>query len=389
MERATRVLVVGGGMAGASLASTLAAQPGLSVTLLEREAQCGVHATGRSAALYLPSYGPPGIRALTQGSGAFYTSPPTGFAEHPLLTPRGALHVAWASDDISPTAATNRLDALEQETRAGGVVVQRLSPAQCLQCCPVLRPEGLAGGVFESQALDMDVDAILQGFLRGARHAGARIHTNAEVLACTRRDAAWQIRSSAGPFAADIVVNAAGAWADVVGQLAGAQPIGLQPRRRSAFIFDPPAGLDCESWPAVIDAFERFYFKPDAGALLGSPANADPMPPQDVQPEELDIATGIWAIEQATLLSIRRPRSTWAGLRSFVADGEPVCGHDPDVPGLFWLAGQGGYGIQTAPALARAATALLLHAELPADLQALGLRAAMLDPQRLRRSTAD
>ncbi|SCC92416.1 FAD dependent oxidoreductase [Thiomonas sp. X19] len=386
MERATRVLVVGGGIAGASLASMLAVQPGLTVTLLEREAQCGMHATGRSAALYMPSYGPPGIRALTLGSGAFYTRPPTGFAEHPLLTPRGALHAAWAYDDISLTAATSRLDALERDTHASGVDVQRLSPAQCRQRCPVLRPDGLAGGVFEPQALDLDVDAILQGFLRSARHAGARIHTNAEVLALSRADDAWQVRSHAGQFSADIVVNAAGAWADVVGQLAGARPVGLQPRRRSAFIFDPPAGLDCHAWPMVIDAFERFYFKPDAGALLGSPANSDPMPPQDVRPEELDIATGIWAIEQATLLCIRRPRSTWAGLRSFVADGEPVCGHDPDVPGLFWLAGQGGYGIQTAPALARAAAALLLRADLPADLQALGLRAAMLDPQRLRGS---
>ncbi len=383
---APRIVVIGAGMAGASLAYALAASHGMAVTVLEREAQCGAHATGRSAALYMPSYGPAGIRALTLGSGNFYAQPPTGFAEHPLLLPRGALHVAWDDEASSapPCHATAALGVLERDALASGVRVQRLSAAQCLQLCPVLRRAGLAGGVFEPGAQDMDVDAILQGFLRSARKAGAAVVTHAEVLGIDRTDAAWMIRSSAGTFHADVVVNAAGAWADRVGQFAGAQPIGLVPKRRSAFLFEAPAGMDCSAWPMVIDADERFYFKPDAGVLLGSPANADPMSPQDVQPEELDIATGIWAIEQATSLTIRRPRSTWAGLRSFVADGEPVCGYDPMRPGLFWLAGQGGYGIQTAPALARAAAALLRREPLPADLLALGLRADMLAPQRLR-----
>jgi D-arginine dehydrogenase len=376
-------------MAGASLAHELAVTHGMAVTLLEREAQCGVHATGRSAALYMQSYGPLGIRALTVGSGGFYTHPPAGFAEHPLLTPRGALHVAWDDDEADGIAApaghaTTALNTLERDTRASGVRVQRLSAAQCLQLCPVLRRAGLAGGVLEPEAQDMDVDAILQGFLRGARRASAAIVTGADVLGIDRADAAWRVRSSAGTFHADIVVNAAGAWADSVAQLAGAQPVGLVPKRRSAFRFDAPAGLDCSAWPMVIDADERFYFKPDAGALLGSPANADPVSPHDVQAEELDVATGICSIEQATSLTIRRPRSTWAGLRSFVADGEPVCGYDPKVPGLFWLAGQGGYGIQTAPALARAAAALLRREPLPTDLLALGLHAEMLAPQRLR-----
>ena len=384
-----RVVIIGGGMAGASLAYELAVTHAMTVTLLERESQCGVHATGRSAALYMPSYGPPGIRALTRGSGGFYTHPPAGFAQHPLLTPRGALHVAWDDDESDATAAPARLasavlSTLERDTQTSGVRVQRLSAEQCLQLCPVLRRAGLVGGVFEPEAQDMDVDAILQGFLRGARRAGATIVTSAEVLDMDRANAAWRVRSSAGAYHADIVVNAAGAWADNVAQLAGAQPAGLVPKRRSAFLFDAPAGLDCSAWPMVIDAHERFYFKPDAGALLGLPANADPVLPHDVQAEELDVATGIWAIEQATSLTIRRPRSTWAGLRSFVADGEPVCGNDPDVPGLFWLAAQGGYGIQTAPALARAAAALLRCEPLPTDLLALGLRAGMLAPQRLR-----
>ena len=392
MSNQRRVLIAGGGIAGASLAYVLAQRHGVDVTLLEREAQCGAHATGRSAALYMPSYGPPGIRALTIGSGAFYTKPPSGFSEHALLSPRGAMHVAWSRDDppVTTADANEKLDALERDARASGVEVARLSAAQCLQRCPVLRNGGaqhaLVGGVYEPHAQDMDVDAILQGFLRGARKAGANVVTDAEVLTLERIGDAWEVRTSTGVWHTDVLVNAAGAWADVLGQRAGARPIGLQPRRRSAFIFDAPAGVDCHAWPLVIGVDESFYFKPAGGALLGSPANADAVPPQDVQPEELDIAEGIWAIEQATTLTIRRPRSTWAGLRSFVADGEPVCGYDPDVPALFWLAGQGGYGIQSAPGLARAAAALLLAEPLPDDLQSQGLRRAMLDPLRLRKT---
>ncbi|MDE2254898.1 MAG: FAD-binding oxidoreductase [Betaproteobacteria bacterium] len=394
MGNQRRVIIAGGGIAGASLAYVLAQRQDVTVTLLEREAQCGAHATGRSAALYMPSYGPPGIRALTTGSGAFYTTPPAGFGEHALLSPRGALHVAWSRDDppLTIAGAHEKLDALEHDALASGVQVQRLSAAQCLRLCPVLRSTGpshaLVGGVYEPHAQDMDVDAILQGFLRGARKAGANIVTDAEVLTLERAADAWQVRTSAGIWHAEVLVNAAGAWADALGQCAGAQPIGLQPRRRSAFTFDAPAGMDCHAWPLVIGVDESFYFKPSGGALLGSPANADAVPPQDVQPEELDIAAGIWAIEQATTLTIRRPRSIWAGLRSFVADGEPVCGYDPDVPGFFWLAGQGGYGIQSAPGLARAAAALLLEEPLPADLQSHGLRRAMLDPLRLRNTQA-
>ena len=390
MSAQRRVIIAGGGIAGASLAYVLAQRQGVDVTLLEREAQCGAHATGRSAALYMPSYGPPGIRALTIGSGAFYAQPPSGFSEHAVLSPRGAMHVAWSGDDppVSIADATQKLDALERDALASGVEVERLSAAQCLQLCPVLRSKGashvLVGGVYEPHAQDMDVDAILQGFLRGARKAGANVVTGTEIRTPERADDAWKISTSAGVWHADVLVNAAGAWADALGQRAGAQPIGLQPRRRSAFTFDAPEGVDCRAWPLVIGVDESFYFKPSGSGLLGSPANADAVQPQDVQPEELDIAQGIWAIEQATTLTIRRPRSTWAGLRSFVADGEPVCGYDPDVPGLFWLAGQGGYGIQSAPGLARAAAALLLDEPLPGDLQSQGLRRAMLDPLRLR-----
>ncbi len=376
---APRIAIVGGGIAGASLAYMLAVERGVAPLLLEREAHCGSHATGRSAALYMPSYGPPTVRAATRASGAFYREPPAGFAAQPLLAPRGALHLALRDD---PHAEPS-LRALRARLQAAGSPARELDAAAVLALCPVLRPQQVLGGLLEAEALDMDVDAILQGFLRGARRAGAELHTDSAVLEARRADGRWRLRTAHASFDADIVVDAAGAWADALGALAGATPIGLQPKRRSAFLFDPPSDVaGWRDWPTLIDLAERFYVKPDAGCLLGSPANADPAEPHDVQPEEIDIASGIWAIEQATTLHIRRPRATWAGLRSFVADGEPVVGFDPNLPGWFWLAGQGGYGIQSAPGLARAAAALLLDGTLGAAWAAAGLRAEAIAPGR-------
>ncbi len=378
MGAAPRIVIVGGGIAGASLAWTLAVRRGVAPLLLERETQCGQHSTGRSAALYMPSYGPPAVRAATRASGAFYRSPPAGFATQPLLSARGALHVALADD----ADAAARLAALRAQLAMAGAPARELDAAACLTRCPVLRPELVRGGLLEDEALDMDVDAILQGFLRGARTAGVEVRGDAEVLDVARTGGAWRLRTRAGTIDADVVVDAAGAWADALARLAGVAPIGLQPKRRSAFLFDAPAVDGWRDWPTVIDLAERFYFKPDAGCLLGSPANADAVEPHDVQPEEFDVASGIWAIEQATTLSIRRPRATWAGLRSFVADGEPVVGFDPRADGWFWLAGQGGYGIQSAPGLAQAAASLLLDGTLDAPLLDAGLRAEAIAPGR-------
>jgi D-arginine dehydrogenase len=185
---------------------------------------------------------------------------------------------------------------------------------------------------------------------------------------------------------APLLLNAAGAWADVVGRMAGARPIGLVPKRRSAFIFAPPPGLAFARWPACAGIDESWYIKPDAGQILGSPANADPVEPQDVQPEELDIAIGIDKIETMTTLKIVRPTRTWAGLRSFVADGDLVGGFDPDLPGFFWIAAQGGYGIQTSAAMGETCAALAVGQAVPARIAGCGLTAAMLSPARLRAS---
>jgi len=236
--------------------------------------------------------------------------------------------------------------------------------------------------VLEQAPMDMDVHAIHQGYLRGLKAQGGAIVCDAPVTRCERSGTDWEVEAGGKTWRAPVLVNAAGAWCDVIAKLTGAQPIGLQPKRRSAFIFAPPEGISIAGWPMVIGAGESFYFKPDAGMLLGSPANEDPVEPQDVQPEEYDIALGIQRIEEATTLRIRRPSRVWAGLRSFVADGDLVGGYDPKLTGFFWVAAQGGYGIQTSPAMGEACAALVREMPIPSLIQDFGLSAAMLSPSR-------
>jgi len=396
-----KIAVIGAGIAGASLAWQLlqpAAGPAPRVLLLEREDQPGRHSTGRSAAMFMETYGPPMVRALTRASRAFYEAPPDGFLAEGerLLTPRGVLYVAGPGQE-----------ALLAETRATLApqcpTLRTLDADAAGALVPVLRREALAGALHDSAGADIDVHALHQGYLRGFRRAGGQLWCEAELLAGqrdpaeagapdpagaqARADAAggWQLVLADGRrLRARQVVNAAGAWADAVGAALGAAPIGLVPHRRSAFTFDAPGGLATAGWPAVVGIDETWYFKPDAGRLLGSPANADPTVPHDVRPEELDIALGVDRIQNATTLAIRRPASTWAGLRSFVADGELVIGPDGRLPGLLWLAAQGGYGIQSAPGYALLARNLLLGEPLDASLVAEGVDAEGLSPRRLR-----
>jgi D-arginine dehydrogenase len=371
-------LIVGAGVAGASAAYELSSDR--SVVVLEREDRPGYHSTGRSAALFTETYGNAAVRALTTASKPFYTAPPADFASHPLLTPRGTLLIG-RSDQLS------HLDAACAEAQRVGTV-RRLSLEETRAMVPVLRRDYVAGGVFEPDACDLDVDAIHQGYLRGLRRRGGEVVTRAEVVEIERAGERWVVTTSAGVYAAGTLINAAGAWADVVAGLAGVAPIGLVPKRRTAFIFAPPAGTDAARWPAVIDVDETFYFKPEAGLLLGSPANEDPVEPHDVQAEELDVAYAVDRIERATTLAIPRVQRKWAGLRSFVADKTPVNGFAPDAPGFYWLAGQGGYGIQTAPAMARLCAAEVRRENTPSDLQAAGVSAVALAPARLSRGAA-
>lgn len=369
------ILVIGAGIAGASVGYWLARHG--NVILLERESQPGTHSTGRSAALFMESYGTPQVRALTMASRAFLEAPPDGFSKVPLLTPRGALMIATETEEPL-------LDAHWQVLRSISECAQRLDGRQSCEMVSVLRPERIVGGAYEPDASDIDVDALHQGYLKGLRRGGGRVVCDTEVTRIDRVGDMWRVRAGARTYEAPLLVDAAGAWADVVGRMAGARPIGLVPKRRSAFTFAPPPGLDVSRWPLCAGIDESWYIKPDAGRLLGSPANADPVEPQDVQPEELDIAKAIDRIETMTTLRIVRPSRTWAGLRSFVGDGDLVGGFDPELPGFFWIAGQGGYGIQTSAAMGECCAAMALGQVIPAQIARFGLTAAMLSPARLR-----
>jgi D-arginine dehydrogenase len=371
-------VVIGAGIAGASAAYWLA--PHGRVVVLEAEAQPGYHATGRSAALYLESYGTPQVRALTTASRAFFEAPPHGFGEHPILSPRGALMFA-------PPGGEAALDAHWQIVHGLSAAARRLDAADTVRMLPVLRPEKVAAGVIEPDAFDIDVHGLHQGYLRGMRRAGGTLVCDARVRGLDHRQGLWHVRTASGDFTAPVVLNAAGAWADEVARLAGLPGIGLQPKRRSAFVFAPPAGVDVAQWPATMTVEEDWYIKPDAGMLLGSPANADPVAPHDVQPEEMDIALAIHRITEMTTLQIRRPARTWAGLRSFVADGDLVGGWDAAAPGFFWVAAQGGYGIQTSAAMGEACAALARGDALPPRIASFGLTEAMLSPRRLSAPT--
>lgn len=367
--------IVGGGIAGVSAGFHLSKRA--DVVLFEQESQLGIHSTGRSAAMFMETYGTAGIRALTRASRAFYECPPSGFADHPLLSPRGALYVA------GPGQSSALEMAYDTMARAGRV--ELLNSRAIVELVPAMRPESALGGVLEPDAQDIDVNSLHTGFLRGLRLNGGTVKTGARVVWARKSGPPWELRTGTGEVVrARVIVNAAGAWADRVAVACGIEPISLQPRRRTLFTFDAPDDTEWRRWPVVVDIDENFYFKPDGGQMIGSPANADPSFPHSVQPEDLDIAIGIERIEAATTMTIRRPRHSWAGLRSFVPDGEMVIGWDIKNSSFFWLAAQGGYGIQTAPAVAELAASLALEDPVPKDLIKHGLDPASQSPKRLR-----
>jgi len=368
------VIVIGAGIAGASLAYELAASH--RVLLLERESQPGYHTTGRSAALFTETYGNAVMRALTRASKAFLAEPPAGFASAPLLAPRGTLLVA--RDEQLPD-----LQRAHEECSALVDNLRWCSAADVRALVPCFAPRQVAAGLLEPDAMDIDVHALHHGFLRGMRARDGALVCNAAVRALGRYRHDWRVQTDAGEFAAPLLVNAAGAWADEIARLAGAAEIGLVPKRRTAITFDPPEGAASAHWPAVIDIDEDWYFKPDAGRLLGSPADETPSPPCDAQPDEYDVAVLVDRLTRFTTLQVPRIHARWAGLRSFVADKTIVAGFDAQIDGFFWLAAQGGYGIQTAPAAARAAAALVRGEAVPADLADLAVDAAALSPGRL------
>lgn len=366
-------VIVGAGMAGASVAYFLAEKG--DILLLEMESQPGYHTTGRSAALFSEAYGNGPIRALTSGSRRFFMDLPDGFSNTPILTPRGAMFVG-RQDQIAT------LDKIYEDGSEHVKTIQKLTSVEVRERVPVLRKGYVAAGVLEPDAMDIDVNALHQGFLNGARLRGVELITNAQVKALERRKNSWLVRTGSFDIIANAVINAAGAWCDQIAEMAGISRIGLIPKRRTAILFRGPAYTPFGDWPAFIDADEKFYLRPESGALMASPADETPMEPCDVQPEELEIAIAVDRLQTATTLEIKRISRKWAGLRSFVEDKTPVVGFDPRAENFFWLAGQGGYGIQTAPSMGRVSAKLAANDGVPGDLTKLGVLAEDLSPTR-------
>jgi D-arginine dehydrogenase len=368
------VIVIGAGMAGASVAAHLAATH--RIALVERERQPGYHSTGRSAALFSEIYGNPVVRALSRASRQFLTEPPDDFAPTPLVRPRGCLFVA-TTEQLPRLREFAALPDIGNATRS-------VDAAEARRMCPILRDDYVAAALLEQDSMDIDVDALHRGYLRLLRRRGGRLIGDVPVQSLKHDARTWTVRAGTETLTAAVLVNAAGAWADEVAALAGVRPLGLQPYRRTALLIDPPADTPIAAWPMVIDSDEQFYFKPEAALLLLSPGDETASVPCDAQPEEWDVAVAVERMQTATTLPIDRVRRRWAGLRSFVADRSPVAGYAGDAEGFFWLAGQGGYGIQTADALARAAAALVRNLDLPDDLKRLDIRADALSPSRLK-----
>jgi D-arginine dehydrogenase len=366
--------VIGAGIAGASVAYEL--QQRGSVLLLEREALPGQHTTGRSAAFLVESYGNAVVQRLTRASRTFFEAPPEGFADCPLVKPRPSLWIARPDQRL-------RLAAQAKDAIEAGVNLQQVDGEEARRLCPALREGYAASGVVEPDAKSIDVAALLAGFLRAFRASGGRVVTGAPVTGLRRDGSSWEISSPEERYRAGIVINAAGAWADQVGRLAGARGIGLQPLRRTAITFDPPNGANVQDWACLIDADEDFYLKPEGAQLLASPCDETPSEPCDASADDLGVALAADRIQRATTLQLRTIRRRWAGLRSFVADRSPVIGMDSECEAFCWLAGQGGFGIMTSPAAARAAAGLVVEDRLPPDLAELGLLPQHLSPTRL------
>ncbi len=372
-------IIIGAGIAGASAAYELQ-QYGRTI-LVEREPLPGHHTTGRSAAFLVDSYGEPVVGSLTRAGRPFFEAPPEEFTPTPLVTPNSVL---WIGRDDQRAS----LDVTIEKGREAGAVLHEVDLDEARRICPVLNEDYVAHAVAEPSAMHIDVAGLLEAFLRGFRQRGGELTTKAETTRVERVGASWEVDAGGRTLHAPVVVNAAGAWCDSVGRLAGARPIGLRPMRRTAITFDGPRGANIRTWPLVIDADEDFYFKPEGALLLASPCDETPSEPCDATPEDYDVALAADRVERATTLEIAHIHSRWAGLRSFVADRSPVIGMDAELAGLFWLAGQGGFGIMTSPAAARAAAGLIVEGRLPKDLTKLGLTPEALSPERLDRGCA-
>ena len=376
MKSGYDVAVVGGGLVGASAAYHLCGH--CQVVLIEQESQPGYHSSGRSAAVLLPTYGGPLAQGLTRASIEFLTHPPRDFLDTPLplTSPRGAVFLA----------TQNQLELLDHWRPANATSTSRpqmFSAREATERVPILVAEHIAGALWLPEVQDIDAAAMLQGFLRAFKGRGGTALLNSRVGAIRRADGLWLLETETGTVRAKTLINAAGAWADSVAALAGVTPKGLIPTRRTMVLVDTLPDIDSRAWPLVSDAAETFYFKPDAGRLVVSPADRSPVAAHDVQPEEWDVAVAVERLEAATSLRVRRIIKKWAGLRTFSPDEEPVIGFDPQAPDFIWAAGLGGFGVQAAFAAGRCCEALLCRDEICAELESFGVNLARLSPGRL------
>ncbi|WP_119388041.1 NAD(P)/FAD-dependent oxidoreductase [Taklimakanibacter lacteus] len=363
------IIVIGAGIAGASVAAHLARDR--KVVVLEMEERPGYHSTGRSAATYEPNYGPPSIRALTRASRGFFETPPQGFAAAPLVSPRETIFVV-------PDHQREHAESLLKT----GLDFAEIPYAEARRKFPPLRETYASLAMLDATTADIDVDLLHQGFLRMAKTQGGEIICRAPAETIARREGAWHVATPQGTFSAPVLINAAGAWGDVIAGLAGVQPKGLQPKRRSMAVVPVPPDANVMAWSFVGDAGETWYAKPSGGRLLVSPAEAEPVEPHDAYADDMTLAEGLARFEEAVDIEVTRLEGSWGGLRSFVPDGNPVCGFDGEAEGFFWLIGQGGYGIQTSPALGELAAALVRGAGMPGYIEREGLKLQDISPAR-------
>lgn len=349
MAQTSDILVIGGGVAGLSAAAELSKHS--KVTVIEAEEQVGYHSSGRSATMLHYALGDRLVRALTLASRGFFEDPPEGFAEAPLGRRMPVL--VHARED-----EREALDALEAEISLFAPL-ERLDERGVHELCPLLR-EDAVHGIADRNGIRLDPHALLQGFLRQLRNGGGELRTGARLADIERRAGVWHVRTEVGEeFSAPVLVNAAGSWADAIAKLAGAEPIGIQPLRRTIITFDAPPGTDLERLPFTKTVGDELYFAPESGRLFASPMDEVPTDPCDAQPDEFEVALAAYRMEERTTVNVTRIHSRWAGLRSFAPDRHPVAGFDPQAEGFFWLAGQGGFGLQTSPAMARMTASLV------------------------------
>jgi D-arginine dehydrogenase len=375
-------LVIGGGIAGLSAAARLSAHG--RVTVLEAESALGFHSSGRSVSFSHYGIGNAAVRGMTAWSRAFFEDQPEGFCGTPLAQLSHSVY--FATEEMLP-----RLAALQAEMTRYSDAIRPIEAAELQALCPALRtgPGGAVTAVYDPTALKLDADALLQSCARQVRVSGGTILTGRRISRIAESGGRWTVEAEDGTsWSAPVLVNAAGARADRVAALAGVAPIGLEAKRRTIIVIDPPAGTDIAGWPFVHSAASDFYMLPETGQLLVSPVDEVEDEPCDAQPEEYDIALAAHRLEQYTTLSVGRIAHRWAGLRNFVADRVPTAGFDPEAPGFFWLVGQGGYGLQTAPAMAAAVEALALGAKWPEGLAELGVLPETVTPERLRNGSA-